>query len=169
MKSKTRHNIWKGMAAGLAGGLAATAVMSQFQAISQRWKRPEPEEAPEHPQPDSEPATVKAAAALAHGAGLELSPRAKGPAGTAVHYAFGAANGVFYGALSEYTGRIQAGRGMAFGTGLWALADEVAVPAFGLSRPPGDFRLSTHLYALASHLVYGFTADAVWRAVRPRL
>lgn len=169
MNSNSRHNIWKGMAAGLAGGLAATAVMSQFQAISQRWKARKPEEAQEDPQPESEPATVKAAAALAHRAGVELSPRVKGPAATAVHYAFGGANGALYGAVSEYTRRVQAGRGIAFGTGLWALADEVAVPAFGFSRPPGEFPLSTHLYALASHLVYGFTADAIWRAVRPRL
>ena len=169
MINDSRHNIWKGMFAGLAGGLAATVVMSRFQAMSQRWQSAHAHGEPERPEPDPDPATVKAATALAHSAGFELSRSAKGPAGTAVHYAAGAANGVLYGALSEYTQRVQAGRGMLFGTGLWALGDEIAVPAFGLSRPPADYPLSTHLYALASHLVYGFTADAVCRALRPRL
>ena len=167
MKSDSRHNVWKGMFAGLAGGVAATVVMSQFQAVSQRWQSARRDGEPDRPRDNS--ATVKAATALAHGAGFELGPSAKEPAGTAVHYAAGAANGILYGALSEYTGRVQAGRGLLFGTGLWALGDEIAVPAFGLSRPPGDYPLSMHLYALASHLVYGFTADAVCRAVRPRL
>ena len=169
MKHRTRHNVWKGMVAGLAGGLAGTVVMSRFQALSRRWQSSGSEEAPKRPQAESEPATVKAATALAHGAGLELTERVKRPAGTTVHYAFGAANGVLYGALSEYTRRVQAGRGALFGTGLWAFADEIAVPAFGLSRSPEKSPLSAHLYALASHLVYGFTADAVCRVVRPRL
>jgi hypothetical protein len=47
------------MAAGFTGGLAATAVMTQFQSVNQRWNRAEPQESPQHFQPDSEPATVK--------------------------------------------------------------------------------------------------------------
>jgi uncharacterized membrane protein YagU involved in acid resistance len=53
-----------------------------------------------------------------------------------------------------------------FGTGLFVAADEVAVPALGLSKSPREYPLSTHLYGLASHLVYGFTAEYVRRGVR---
>ena len=45
-------------------------------------------------------------------------------------------------------------------------ADKVAVPALGLSEPPTEIPMTTHAYALSSHLVYGLTADLVRRAVR---
>lgn len=73
--------------------------------------------------------------------------------GMAVHYAFGAANGVLHGALSEYKPKARVEGRTAFGAGLWAVADEIAVPALGLSKPPRVQPASTHLYGLASHLV----------------
>jgi hypothetical protein len=36
----------------------------------------------------------------------------------------------------------------------------------GLAKWPTEYPLSTHVYALASHFVYGLTAEAVRRAVR---
>ena len=49
------------------------------------------------------------------------------------------------------------------------LADELAVPAAGLSKPPKEIPLTTHVYALASHLVYGWITETVRRAVRRAL
>jgi uncharacterized membrane protein YagU involved in acid resistance len=46
------------------------------------------------------------------------------------------------------------------------LADEVTLPALGYSKSPMEFPLSTHVYALVSHLVYGWTTEIVRRAVR---
>ena len=59
--------------------------------------------------------------------------------------------------------------GLPFGAAFWLLADETAVPLLGLSKGPTEYPLSTYAYALASHLVYGLTAEAVRRAVRGAL
>jgi len=45
----------------------------------------------------------------------------------------------------------------------------VAVPAAGLSKSPREIPLITHVYALASHLVYGWITETVRRAVRRAL
>ena len=39
----------------------------------------------------------------------------------------------------------------------------------GLSKPPTEVPVSKHVYALASHFVYGLTTDLVRRAVRSAL
>jgi hypothetical protein len=39
----------------------------------------------------------------------------------------------------------------------------------GLSKPPIKYPVSTHVYALASHLVYGLTAELVRRNLRKAL
>jgi hypothetical protein len=43
------------------------------------------------------------------------------------------------------------------------------LPALGLSKPTTEYPLSTHAYALASHLVYGLTTEIVRGAVRGAL
>jgi hypothetical protein len=45
-------------------------------------------------------------------------------------------------------------------------ADEVALPALGLSDKPAAYPLSMHLYGLVSHAVYGVTTGTVRRIVR---
>ena len=56
--------------------------------------------------------------------------------------------------------------GLTFGAGLFALADEVAVPALGLSGKPNESPFSSHLYGLVSHLVYGISTDIATRGLR---
>ena len=55
---------------------------------------------------------------------------------------------------------------MPFGATVWLAADDITLPAVGLAEWPTEYPLSTHAYALASHLVYGLTTEAVRRAVR---
>jgi len=59
--------------------------------------------------------------------------------------------------------------GLFLGAALFGIADEVAVPALGLSGKPSEFPLSSHLYGLASHLVYGVTTEITRRAMRAAL
>ncbi len=58
------------------------------------------------------------------------------------------------------------GAGLPFGSAVWAIADDVVVPALGLSKSPTAYPLSTHAYALTSHWVYGLTTELVRKAVR---
>lgn len=174
-------SIWKGMVAGLAGGLVASWTMNQFQAA---WTRlAENSEKPHGAQSlqpaqgstgdqgqdakEQDDATVVAAKAISEGVfGHELQESEKKPAGAAVHYAFGTASGGLYGALAEVAPQVTAAAGLPFGAAFWLVADEVSVPLLGLSKGPTEYPLSTHAYSLASHLVYGATAELSRRAVR---
>jgi uncharacterized membrane protein YagU involved in acid resistance len=68
--------------------------------------------------------------------------------------------------VAELVPDVTAGSGMPFGAAVWLAADDITVPAVGLTKWPTEYPLSTHVYALTSHLVYGLTTEAVRRAVR---
>jgi hypothetical protein len=173
-------NIFKGMVAGLAGGLVASWTMNQFQAA---WTRIAEGDEKAHGAQSMQPsegsqgqgqdaneqddATVKTAKVISKKVfGHELQKSEKEPAGTAVHYAFGTLTGGMYGALAEVTPQVTTAAGLPFGAGFWLLADEVTVPLLGLSKGPPEYPVSTHAYSLASHLVYGMTAELSRRALR---
>ena len=127
----------------------------------------QPEQSKVGNQQEDEPATIKAANAVSRMAlHRELLPEEKAPAGTAVHYAFGAAVGGIYGALAEKMPLARVGFGTLFGSVLWLLSDEIAVPAAGFSKPPQQYPVSIHANPLASHLVYGVATEAVRAGLR---
>src|SRR5215211_4266708 len=173
-------NIWKGLVAGLAGGLVASWTMNQFQAV---WTRiaegSEKSHGAQSMQPsygstgnqtqdvNEDDATVETAKVISETVfGHELQESEKEPAGAAVHYTFGTLTGGLYGALAEVSPQVTAGAGLPFGAAFWLIADETAVPLLGLSKGPTEYPLSTHVYAFASHLVYGVTAEFSRRALR---
>ena len=124
-------------------------------------------QSPDQDKEDQDDATVKAAKAISEGVfGHRLKESEKKPAGAAVHYAFGTATGGLYGAAAEIAPEVTTGLGLPFGVAFWLVADEGAVPLLGLSKGPTEYPASTHAYALASHLVYGLTAEVTRRAVR---
>jgi len=71
--------------------------------------------------------------------------------------------------LVEYVGVASAGAGVPFGAIQVLVADDLAVPALGLSEPPTRAPASAHLLSLVSHVVYGVTTELVRRGVRARL
>jgi putative membrane protein len=174
-------SIWKGMIAGLAGGLVASWTMNQFQAAwtsiaegdekSHGAQSMQPSEGSNGEQAqdtnDQDDATVETAKVISKEVfGHELQQSEKEPAGAAVHYAFGTLSGGLYGALAEVTPQVTTAAGLPFGAGFWLLADEISVPLLGLSKGPTEYPVSTHVYSLASHLVYGMTAEMSRRALR---
>lgn len=173
-------NVWKGLVAGLAGGLVASWTMNQFQAawtrIQEGSEKPhgaqsmKPAEGSQGDQQDvkeQDDATVKTAKIISREVlGHELQESEKKSAGAAVHYAFGTVTGGLYGALAEVTPQVTTGAGVPFGAAFWLLADEISVPLLGLAKGPAEYPVSTHAYALASHLVYGATAELSRRAIR---
>ena len=69
---------------------------------------------------------------------------------------FGTLQGAVYGAVTEFTnGSGGLLPGLLFGTSLFVVADEITVPALGLSGKLTESPLSSHLYGFAAHLVYG--------------
>ena len=87
----------------------------------------------------------------------------KAAAGEVLHYATGRNVGCD---LRTGGGLNTAGKGLAFGTSVWMAVDNALVPALGLAKPPTKTPLSTHIYALSSHLVYGFITETVRRTIR---
>lgn len=184
-KARGEGDVWKGLAAGLAGGLVASWTMNRFQDVwsklAEEFGRSEEEssardgggesqQAQDSGEEQTDDATVKAASAISEGIfDHKLTRGEKKIAGPAVHYAFGTAVGGLYGAVAELAPEVTAGAGLPFGAAFWLVADETAVPLLGLSKKPTEYPLSTHVYALASHLVYGLTAEAVRRAARNAL
>ena len=158
-----KPNLLKGAVAGLLGGLVASYVMNEYQAMVTRLT-----EGNKAPDAESDyPATVKAGEKISEKLfGHELTKREKKAADPIVHYATGAISGMFYGIVAEKAPRSSFGAGLPFGTGLWAILDEVIVPALGLSKSALKYPLSNHAYALSSHLVYGLTTDIVRKGVR---
>ncbi len=129
-----------------------------------------PGQGSEQNKENQDDATVKAAKAISEAIfGHKLEEREKRAAGAAVHYAFGTVTGGLYGAVAELAPEVTTGMGLPFGAAFWLVADETAVPLLGLSKPPTEYPASTHAYALASHLVFGLTAEIVRRALRNAL
>lgn len=183
---RTERNAWKGLVAGVAGGLVASAVMNQFQAL---WsKLMEGEERPHGAQslqqglPDhgislelqkrgsddpKDNAAVRTGNAVAELVFDErLTRNEKETAGALAHYAMGITSGAIYGAAAEVVPAATIGEGLPFGAAVWLIADEGVVPALGLSKPGTEYPLSIHVYAFTSHLVFGFTTEIVRRQVR---
>jgi uncharacterized membrane protein YagU involved in acid resistance len=79
------------------------------------------------------------------------------------HYAFSAALGMNYLLASEQAPDLRRGYGTAYGSLVWAAADEGVMPAAGLSRKPNEIPWGVHAYALAGHWVFGATLEACRR------
>lgn len=92
-----------------------------------------------------------------------LKEREKRIAGPAVHYAFGALAAAAYAVAAESKPAVSAGYGTAFGLGLWAAGDEIAVPALRLAPAPWKQPIVTHAAMFGAHVVYGLTVEAVRR------
>ena len=183
-------NPLKGMIAGAAGGLVASWVMNQFQALLSRMthgvERPHGAQSLQQGSPrhgvarelqergldrEADTAAVRTAVVVSDRLfGLELAEREKRElAGAVVHYAFGVATGGIYGAIAELKPATTTVAGLPFGAAVWLITDEIIVPALGLSKSPTKYPLSTHAYSIASHLVYGLTTEIVRREVRRAL
>ena len=176
MRKHEKRRITKGMVAGVIGGLVGSWTMNQFQAAKQKvlgsWEKSDPrrkgipQQKPTQDQ-DAEDSTMKSADRLAllftqH----HLTREQKKKAGPIVHYAYGALLGAIYGTLAEMSPFFTKGAGTVYASAAWLAGDEIAVPKLGLSSPPTEYPISVHANALASHLVYGASLEAVRRGVR---
>ena len=187
--AQSESDVWKGLAAGVVGGLVASWTMNQFQALLSKLMEGEERShgaqslqqgSPQHgigrelqeqgkdDSKDTAPARLANALSVAifnH----ELTKSEKEVAGAVFHYAMGVSSGAIYGVVAEAMPETTIGAGLPFGAAIWVVVDEGLVPAVGLSKSPTEYPLSVHAYAFASHLVFGLTTELVRRAVRAAL
>ena len=173
MNKQSNRNAWKGLVAGVVGGVVASWTMDRFQYWWLSFGRGDErglQQAPGEEDSREEPATVKTASAISQGVfGHNLTAREKEIAGPVVHYAVGTTAGAVYGLAAEYEPDVTTLTGIPFGAAFWIVVDEGALPLLGLARGPTSYPVSTHAYALASHLVFGLTAEVVRSTVRRAL
>jgi putative membrane protein len=178
--------VWKGLAAGVIGGLAASWIMNQFQAtlgkLMEGKEKPHGAQSlqdgsPHHgagrqlrergSEEEDDNAAERIASLISEEVfNQQLSESQKHAGGAIAHYAMGLASGGIYGAAAELLPEVTIGAGLPFGAAVWVVADEGIVPALGLSKSPAEYPLSKHAYAFASHLVYGLSTELVRNAVR---
>lgn len=162
MKNKEK-NIVKGIIAGAVAGLVATFVMTKYQEISQNILGDDDNKS----EDKGDPTTVKAANLITENLfGHKLKKSEKEFAGQTMHYLMGGVSGAIMGATAEYSNIAKAGGGLLSGTAIWAVADDVIVPALGLSKSPTQYSFATHAQALTSHWVFGTVSEYVRKAIR---
>lgn len=160
---RRQRSAWKGLVAGLAGGLVASWGMNQFQKVLAKAAHSRDN----GHRSEEEDITAKTADAVYHAiSGRHLDKEGRRKGGAIVHYAFGTALGGAYGAAAEVMPRVKAYGGLPYGALVFAGVDEAALPLLKLSKKPQEYPVSTHLYALSSHLAYAAAADGVRRLVR---
>lgn len=163
-QSDRRPDLLQSAVIGLVGGLIASWAMNQFQAAVAKWQADDSAS-----QPKGDDATVKVAMWVSRAVtGRSLTPSQKKVAGPLVHYTFGSAMGALYAVGAAMEPEAAAGWGLLYGTALWLGADEITVPAAGLSKPPADVPIAVHGSALAAHLVFGATVETVRRVALSR-
>ena len=162
------RNIWKGAAAGLIAGFVASWTMNQVYGIWSKFQQDQeqPEQSSKKGE-NTDPATLVMAQKISRQLFHREIPEDKiRLAEGLVHYGFGTMMGGLYGALSEKYPQVRTGFGSAFAAGLFVAADEVSVPAAGLSGKPQEVPFSSHVLGFASHMAYGWTTEAVLRGTR---
>lgn len=156
-----------GFAAGLAGGAIGTLGMNLSQTAMRRASEiiagpQDPTERSEENEPKHRAGANPTEKAYA----MVAQPRTRAEqkaGGRAVHFGFGALTGGLYGMAAAAEPRVTLASGLAFGALVWLAANEIGLVAAGLTKPPQRYRLSTHLFSLASHLIYGVATNAVVR------
>lgn len=113
-----------------------------------------------------EPST-ETAARLAYESVTDAEPskQTRERMGQAVHWLYGIAVGALYGALRSRFPSSPVVAGLGYGTALWLLGDEIAVPVLGLAEGPTAHRPAVHAQSFGAHLVYGLATAAATRAL----
>jgi uncharacterized membrane protein YagU involved in acid resistance len=170
------RSVSAGIVAGLIGGIAGTIAMNEAQALwswmmngfqstsaagrhdSRDWQEK---------NEDQNANEVMAQTIATHTIDRRLTRDELKVAAPIVHFAFGGSLGAVYGAAMETAPQgspIIAGA--AFGTAVWIGADEIAMPALGLSSNDEEYPIEAHMQSFVAHLAYGITAELVRRGVR---
>lgn len=149
--AKRERSLWKGLAAGLIGGLAGAGVKMLVE------KMVPPRSFGSRTPPETLAEQI---------AGHHLPEGQRHAAGNAIRAGFGAAAGAVYGAMVEEEPTIGAWRGAAFGVALNKMTHESLLPKMGLTSLKEAQPARERVSHWVSHAFYGLATEAVRRAVR---
>lgn len=153
-------------ALGSAAGYVATKAMEQFNLRTYRLESEEDREREEAVRPGP-PFRLAAENLSERVLGIQLDEDQASKAGMAFHYLAGLSWTPVYLLLRRRLHWSPVAAGVATGASMSLILDETVTPAIGASAPNRAYPLSTHLRALASHVVYGLVVagvvEAGWR------
>lgn len=92
--------------------------------------------------------------------GLHLGEQQMSRLSMAFHYGLAIQWAPLYPLLRRRTNLNPVAAGLATGTAMSAIADELMTPAFGFSAPNLDYPLVTHARAVLAHLAFGLAVAA---------
>lgn len=147
---------------GAAAGIAAAFVMNCFQIA---WGKASKALSSDGGDDESsgksgESSTVKAVEKFqGMVSGRPLPEDERYVAGNLLHYGFGGFLGALYSVAGQRFPQVRAGYGTAYGGAVAILADEMLIPAAGLSPPPTQAPASSHVYGFISHLAFGVALE----------
>lgn len=150
------------VARGLAAGVAGTAVMTAWQEAAARLRSgggetggPQGEDQPPQDPWESASAPAKVARRIGEGVFQREVPASRiGLLTNVMHWSYGTGWGAVYGLIARtWPGRPLL-RGVAFGTGVWAMSYAMLVP-MGLYSPPWTYPPVELGLDLSYHLAYG--------------
>lgn len=147
---------------GVVAGLAATWVMGKVTSYFYENESEQARDAEDEAR-GNKTAYGVAAEKTARLVGREIDEEQRKQAGSAIHWVLGAGSGAAYGAMRHRVPAADFGNGLLFGIAFWALIDEGANTALGLTPGPTAFPWQTHARGLAGHLVFGIAADTSLR------
>lgn len=154
-----RHRWWTDALRGAAAGAVATWVMDGVTTamLQAQPKRDTTREEAAQPNGRSSVGNLVARAQSAIGLRLRAANRRK--VETAVHYGLGIVPGAIYGVLRPRVPGLGSARGLAYGTAVFLLNDELLNTKLGLAGPASAYPARTHLRGLVGHAVLGATMD----------
>ena len=139
---------------GALAGLAATAPMTLAMKLMH-------EQLPREEQYPLPPRQVTEGVAEKVGVNQDLDEGEREAATWASHFAYGAACGALYGALSgERVDRRPVLAGVGFGVAVWAGSYLGWLPAAGIIAPATEHPARRNALMIAAHVVWGATAGA---------
>ena len=170
----------RGTLFGLLGGVAGLAAMRLYWNLATGLLGEDPRQLTREEPPDAldEMSIVgrqaeedESSTAAVGRIGYEVAEGHEPPEGLkpelsqAVHWGYGLTMAGLYGALRGVRENRDAPGGLLFGTAMWLLGDELAVPLLGLSEGPTAYPVEQHAHRLGAHLAYGLTVAAVTQSL----
>lgn len=152
---------------GIAAGLAASVAQDIFFALTKKIAPSQSDvfSPPEREQKDENP-TETVARRVVELVAQRAPLHNKAAAGRIVHFTYGATCGAVYGIVAGSSRRPnRLSSGICYGMGVWFVSDNVLMPMFRLYAWPTAYKLRSHAYAIAAHLVYGGVLHAVFHAL----
>jgi hypothetical protein len=179
------HNSWKGFCLGMLGGIGGLVAMHYFwkkvspaiekQVGDKLEKTPQGELAAEYQDISIYGMQYRPGEAATDALGRIFYTRITGrepqteetkkTLSYLVHWVYGILQGGMYGAIWGKSPSLTSG-GLLFGTGLWLLGDEIAVPLLGLQPGPSSVTFNQHLERLGAHWAYGLGTAITTQALR---